>query len=248
MNDFELSFYDITSVNLTSTSLSNCNNESDYLCAIKWALGSVALANKDHNTEALLASVQQILFNSCPPNQNYSWKMEHDFIVSITLTILAVIGLLGNILSCIVIFAYLRKSWGAFVLSIFLSLSDLLVVIMQTVDAYRSSAAMDFFAVLLGNDLIDPQTGEIRYVNAHISVFWHYSLQLSTWFIMLLSVDRYMTLTRMHASRKRNKVLRQAWILYGIILVTDIAFKTPHLGFTQSWIQKTSFRVTSHFM
>ncbi len=227
---------------------SNCTFSADDLCLLRLAFGPNGSFSND-NMDTLLESVTQVLKQPCRPDPNYSWKIEHDFIVSVTLTILAIIGLAGNAFSCVVIFVYLLRTSGTFVLFIFLSLADSLVVVMQTIDAYRSSTAMHLFTSVPSNHIDDPFARGLRDARCKLfGFFWHFSLQLSAWLIMLLSVDRYMTLRQGYAMRQRRSVLRRAWILGGSILVAVMCFNLPHLIFTRSAIQRTSCGVGYHLI
>ncbi|VEL31284.1 unnamed protein product [Protopolystoma xenopodis] len=102
-------------------------------------VGQVDVARQPH-TRALHHIFSDLL---CQERDEYAWHRERRHAVFISMIMLAVVGLLGHLTACSVIVFALLKSSGTFILLLFLSLADSLVVVVQTVDAHLNSVLAD---------------------------------------------------------------------------------------------------------
>ncbi|VDQ14258.1 unnamed protein product [Trichobilharzia regenti] len=173
----------------------------------------------------------------CEKIQRFEWMLEREYFVAITMGLLACFGLTGNLLSCIVIITHLLKFSGTFILFVFLSLADSLVVIMQTIDAYRNSVAVDFYTLISLEDLSHPSNVWRRDWNCKLFLyFWHLGLQLSAWLVMALSIDRYASLKQLNMLRSRSTLHYRAWLIGGGILIFLALVNLPFLIYVKSVI------------
>ncbi|CAH8558822.1 unnamed protein product [Heterobilharzia americana] len=180
-------------------------------------------------TEEIQSTMEQ-LNRPCEKIQRYEWMLEREYFVAIAMGLLACFGLTGNLLSCVVIITYLLKFSGTFILFVFLSLADSLVVIMQTIDAYRNSVAVDFYTLISLDDLSHPSNIWRRDWNCKLFLyFWHLGLQLSAWLVMALSVDRYASLKQLYTLRSRRTLHCRAWLIGGGILIFLAIVNLPFL-------------------
>ncbi|CAH8554343.1 unnamed protein product [Schistosoma mattheei] len=187
-------------------------------------------------TEEIHSTMEQ-LNRPCEKIQRFEWMLEREYFVAITMGLLACFGLIGNLLSCIVIIKYLLKFSETFILFIFLSLADSLVIIMQTIDAYRNSVAVDFYTLISLDEISHPSNIWRRDWNCKLFLyFWHLSLQLSAWLVMALTVDRYASLKQVYITRSRRSLHCRAWLIGGGILVFLAFLNLPFLIYVKSVI------------
>ncbi|CAH8854167.1 unnamed protein product [Trichobilharzia szidati] len=187
-------------------------------------------------TEEIHSTMEQ-LNRPCEKIQRFEWMLEREYFVAITMGLLACFGLTGNLLSCIVIITHLLKFSGTFILFVFLSLADSLVVIMQTIDAYRNSVAVDFYTLISLEDLSHPSNVWRRDWNCKLFLyFWHLGLQLSAWLVMALSIDRYASLKQLNMLRSRSTLHYRAWLIGGGILIFLAFVNLPFLIYVKSVI------------
>lgn len=166
----------------------------------------------------------------CNEVERYSWMIEREYFVAITMGLMACIGLTGNLFSCLIISIYLIKLSGTFILFLFLSIADSLVVILQTVDAYRNSVAVDFYTLILPEEVHNPQAVWRRDWNCKLFLFfWHFGLQLSAWLVMALSVDRYASLKNLYITRNKKFMYRRAWFIGGLVVILITLVNLPFL-------------------
>ncbi|THD26513.1 hypothetical protein D915_002764 [Fasciola hepatica] len=178
--------------------------------------------------------------NMCQDDKPQAWVTERAYVVALTMAILGCIGLAGNVMSCVVITMHLLKFSGTFVLFLFLSMSDSLVVVMQVIDAYRNFVAVGQYTVIdseseLTVDKIHRRDWSCKF----FLFFWHFALQLSAWLVMALSVDRYASLKHIKFIRSRPFLYRRAWIIVGSIVAVLFLLNMPFLLFVRSTVIKT---------
>ncbi|KAH8871920.1 smad1 [Schistosoma japonicum] len=187
-------------------------------------------------TEEIRSTMEQ-LNRPCEKIQRFEWMLEREYFVAITMGLLACFGLTGNLLSCIVIIKHLLKFSETFILFVFLSLADSLVVIMQTIDAYRNSVAVDFYTLISLDEISHPSNVWRRDWNCKLFLyFWHLSLQFSAWLVMALTVDRYASLKQFYISRSRRSLHCRAWLIGGGILIFLAFLNLPFLIYVKSVI------------
>ncbi|CAL8072450.1 unnamed protein product [Calicophoron daubneyi] len=225
--------------------LSSCHGSSNPSCSDKYKeiLNSTLFASM---SAPLLTSLKQG-DQPCGDTERYSWMIEREYSVAVTMGLLGLVGLMGNIMSCVVIALYLLKFSGTFVLFLFLSLADSLVVIMQTIDAYRNSVMVDFYTSISPEEVMDSISVWKRGWSCKLFLFfWHLSLQLSAWLVMALSVERYASLKHFHLLRNRPYLYRRAWIIVGSIVTVLCIFNLPFLIYAKSVVYEMPCGL-SHF-
>uniref|UniRef100_A0A3Q0KVJ2 G_PROTEIN_RECEP_F1_2 domain-containing protein n=1 Tax=Schistosoma mansoni TaxID=6183 RepID=A0A3Q0KVJ2_SCHMA len=187
-------------------------------------------------TDEIHSTMEQ-LNRPCEKIQRFEWMLEREYFVAITMGLLACFGLIGNLLSCIVIIKYLLKFSETFILFIFLSLADSLVIIMQTIDAYRNSVAVDFYTLISLDEISHPSNIWRRDWNCKLFLyFWHLSLQLSAWLVMALTIDRYASLKQFYITRSKRSIHCRAWLIGGGILAFLAFLNLPFLIYVKSVI------------
>ncbi|KAF8563925.1 hypothetical protein P879_03035 [Paragonimus westermani] len=212
--------------NCTKSTEFNCqNNVNEYL-------------NSDVHAPFDVLSVADLM-EPCSHPRQYAWGKTREYTIAIAMGILGTVGLMGNFLSCAVIVTYLLKFSGTFVLFLFLSLADSLVVVMQIIDAYRNSVMVDYYTQISSEQLEDSGAVWGRDWSCKLFLFfWHFALQLAAWLVMALSVDRYSSLKHIHVTRNKSLVYRRAWIIGGVVVTLLIMFNLPFLVYTKSVVYK----------
>ncbi|KAF5396269.1 hypothetical protein PHET_10991 [Paragonimus heterotremus] len=212
--------------NCTKSTELNCqNNVNEYL-------------NSDVHAPFDILSVADLM-EPCSHPRQYAWGKTREYTIAIAMGILGTVGLMGNFVSCAVIVTYLLKFSGTFVLFLFLSLADSLVVVMQIIDAFRNSVMVDYYTQISSEQLDDSRSVWGRDWNCKLFLFfWHFALQLAAWLVMALSVDRYSSLKHIHVTRNKSLVYRRAWIIGGVVVALLIMFNLPFLVYTKSVVYK----------
>ncbi|GAA47784.1 hypothetical protein CLF_100796 [Clonorchis sinensis] len=227
-------------------SLLSGTNQTANDCYGKCLPSTIGNGSSNENTLPLKLSVKQII-DQCSGLTTSSEKQEREYTVAIIMGILGTLGLLGNLLSCVVIAAHLLKISGTFFLFLLLSIADSVVVVVQIIDAYRHSVWVDSYTQIHPEEISDPVATQRRDWNCKLFLyFWHLSLQYAAWVVMFLSMDRFISLRHIHVTHSRGYVYRRAWIIGGAILIFLMIANLPFLIYAQSAVSRTPCGFT-HF-
>ena len=136
---------------------------------------------------------------------------------------LDVIGLLGNLLSFIVITRYLLNSFATYILFLFLALAGSMVILVVTIETVRhryQDALMPHSTLACGFH----------------SFFFNFTFEFSAWIIMALTIDRYLTIRSPFAHGERSNVHR-GWLI-GAAIAAFLTLTNAHYFFTQKLLRQ----------